>query len=260
MAPREDRVRITIDEGIADVRLTRADKHNGIDAAMFEAINDALDELEATIAADPDEVRVVVLSGEGPSFCAGLDFKSIASGDENAVDAFARGDGQVANHAQRVAYGWRQLPVPVIAALRGAVLGGGFQIALGADIRIAAPDTKMSVMEIKYGLIPDMSLSQTLPRLVRDDVARELTYTARIVEADEASALGLVTEIDEDPLGRATELAGEIASKPPAAVRSAKRLLTEAPGLSPEDGLALEAELQRALIGASEFAASVSDR
>jgi enoyl-CoA hydratase/carnithine racemase len=203
---------------------------------------------------------VVVLSGEGPSFCAGLDFKSFASGDTSPGDGFARAEGRAANFAQRTAYGWRTLPVPVIAALRGAVLGGGCQIALGADIRIAGPDTKLSVMEIQYGLIPDMSLSQTLPRLVRDDVARELTYTGRTVEAEEALALGLVTRIADDPLAAANELAAEIAAKSPQAIRSAKRLLEEAHGASAEEGLALEEELQRALIDASQLAGTVSDR
>jgi enoyl-CoA hydratase/carnithine racemase len=263
MAPREDRVTLEIsDAGIADVRLTRADKHNGLDWPMFEAINETLDELEAAITADPDSVRVVVLAGEGPSFCAGLDFKSFAGEDSGdlAGDGFERPDGRVANNAQRVAYGWRELPVPVIAVLQGAAYGGGCQIALAADVRIAAPDSKLSVMEISYGLIPDMSISQTLPRLVRDDVARELVYTGRIVEAAEALQLGLVTRISEEPLSAARELAAEIASKAPQAIRSAKRLLGDAWGATPQEGLALEGELQKALIDASRLAATVSDR
>jgi enoyl-CoA hydratase/carnithine racemase len=263
MAPREDRVTIEIsDAGIADVRLTRADKHNGLDWPMFEAINEAIDELEAAIAADPDSVRVVVLAGEGPSFCAGLDFKSFAGEDSGdlAGDGFERPEGQAANFAQRVAYGWRELPVPVIAVLRGASYGGGCQIALAADIRLAARDSKLSVMEIEYGLIPDMSITQTLPRLVGDDVARELVYTGQIVEAEEAFRLGLVTRVFDDPMEAARKLAAGIASKPPAAIRSAKRLLNDAWGASPEESLALESELQRALIDASQLAASVSDR
>ena len=256
MPERSDRVTVEVADGIADVRLTRADKHNGLDGAMFEALNEAIDEVGAD-----DEARVVVLSGDGPSFCAGLDFKSFTVGDGFDPDrGFSVGDGEIANHAQRVAYGWRQLEVPVIAALRGAVLGGGLQIALAADIRFAAPDTQMSVMEVRYGLIPDMSISQTLPRLVRDDIARELTYTGRIVEAAEAAELGLVTRLAEDPVVEARSLATQIAAARPEAIRSAKRLLSEAPGLSAAEGLALEAQLQRALIGASELAAPVSNR
>jgi enoyl-CoA hydratase/carnithine racemase len=149
-----------------------------------------------------------------------------------------------------VAYGWRELPVPVIAAVHGACLGGGLQIALGADVRIAAPDAQLSVMEIVHGLIPDMSITQTLPRLVRDDVARELVYTGRKVGAEEALELGLVTRIADDPRAAAHELAATIAERSPAAIRSAKRLLNEAPEFSPAEALELETELQRALIGA----------
>lgn len=247
-AERAERVTYDLADGVASVRMVRADKHNGLDWAMFEALGATIDEL----AAMGDELRCVVLAGEGPSFCAGLDFKSFTSGDEEIGDMFSRREGEDANFAQRVAYGWRSLPVPVIAALHGACYGGGCQIALAADIRIAAPDTKLSVMEIRYGLIPDMSISQTLPRLVGDDVARELTYTARVVEADEALTMGLLTRIDDAPVERATELAAEIASKPAAAVRSAKRLFTEAPALDAAEGLALEERLQRELLAAAE--------
>jgi enoyl-CoA hydratase/carnithine racemase len=242
----EDRVRIEVADGIADVRLTRADKHNGLDWQMFVSINEAVD-----MVGELDDVRAVVLSGDGPSFCAGLDIKSFAAGNGDlAGDGLERPAGQRANLAQRVAYGWRELPVPVIAALHGACLGGGLQIALGADVRIAAPDTQLSVMEIVHGLIPDMSITQTLPRLVRDDVARELVYTGRKVGAEEALELGLVTRIADDPRAAARELAQTIAERSPAAIRSAKRLLNEAPELSPAAALELETELQRALIGA----------
>jgi enoyl-CoA hydratase/carnithine racemase len=241
--PNPDRVRIEIEDGVADVRLTRADKHNGLDWPMFEALNEAVDEL-----AGADDARCVVLSGEGPSFCAGLDFKSFMAGDR-AGDGFARRDGEVANFAQRTTYGWRTLPVPVIAALRGACLGGGLQLALAADVRIAEPSTKMSVMEVRYGLVPDMGLSQTIVPLVRPDVARELAYTGRIVEAEEALALGLVTRLADDARAAARELAGEIAEKSPDAIRGIKRLAAEAWGKPPAEALALEAELQGRLIG-----------
>jgi enoyl-CoA hydratase/carnithine racemase len=240
-----ERVEIEVDAHVADVRMVRADKHNGLDWRMFVALNEAIDSLRADRS-----VRAVVLSGDGPSFCAGLDFASFLAGDGDlAGDGFARGQGEAANFAQRVAYGWRELPVPVVVAVQGACFGGGLQIALGADLRIAGPDARFSVMEIRYGLVPDMSLSQSLPRLVRDDVARELTYTGRIVEAPEAAELGLVTRIDDDATATARELAAKIASQSPDAIRRAKRLANETPKLSAADGLALEAELQRELLG-----------
>ncbi len=244
-----ERVRIETDAGVAVVRMVRADKHNGLDWRMFVALNEAIDELGAA-----GDLRAVVLTGEGPSFCAGLDIASFAAGDgELAGAGLERAAGEIANRAQRVAYGWRQLPVPVIAALQGACFGGGLQIALAADLRIAAPNTRLSVMEIEYGLIPDMSISQTLPRLVRDDVARELLYSGRIVEATEALELGLITRIEADAPAAAIALAAQIAQRSPQAIRSAKRLLNEAPGLPADAALALEAELQRELIGDLEM-------
>jgi enoyl-CoA hydratase/carnithine racemase len=240
-----ERVRVEIQDGIADVRLTRADKHNGLDWPMFVALNDAVDE----VAAAGDDVRVVVLGGEGPSFCAGLDFKSFMSGEGDlAGDGFARRDGEDANFAQRVTYGWRSLPVPVIAALRGACFGGGVQLALAADIRIAEPSTRMSVMEIRYGLVPDMGLSQVI-EVVRPDVARELAYTGRIVEADEALQLGLVTRLADDADAAARDLAVQIADRSPDAVRGVKRLAAEAWGKPPAEALRLEEETQRGLLG-----------
>jgi enoyl-CoA hydratase/carnithine racemase len=239
-----ERVRVTIEDGIADVRLVRGDKHNGLDWPMFVGINAALDEVEAA----GEEARVVVLSGEGPSFCAGLDFKSFMSGEGDlAGDGFARTEGD-ANFAQRVTYGWRALAIPVIAALRGACMGGGFQLALAADVRLAEPTTKMAIMEVRYGLVPDMGLSQSI-ELIRSDVARELAYTGRIVEADEALELGLVTRIVEDADAAARELAVEIASKSPDAIRGIKRLAAEAWGKPPAEAMQLEEDLQRSVIG-----------
>jgi enoyl-CoA hydratase/carnithine racemase len=239
-----DRLKIDRDGGLADVTLTRAEKHNGLDFEMFEALHAALDELGSD-----DSLRAVLLHGDGPSFCAGLDIKSFAGQDLSEV-MFARDGENHANFAQRAAYGWRQLPVPVIAALHGACYGGGAQLALAADIRIAAPDTKISIMEMKYGLIPDMGLSQVLPGLVRDDVARELIYTARVVESAEAAEIGLITRVSESSLDDARALAAEIATKPERAVRAAKRWMAEMPKLPEREGLALEEELQRAMITA----------
>jgi enoyl-CoA hydratase/carnithine racemase len=248
----EERVRVEVADHIADVCMVRGDKHNGLDKAMFEALVGAAEEVAGTPGA-----RVAVIHGDGPSFCAGLDFQSFLAAGVPVEDMLEREDGDVANFAQRTAYEWRRLQVPVIAALHGACFGGGFQIALAADIRIAAPDTRMSVMEMRYGLIPDMSLSQTLPRLVRDDVARELVYTGRTVEAAEALELGLLTRIEDDPLAAARELAEEIAAKSPDAIRAAKRALNEAHGAPAAEGLALEEELQRALLGSPNQIAAV---
>jgi enoyl-CoA hydratase/carnithine racemase len=247
-----ERVRIEVADHVAEVRMVRGDKHNGLDWRMFLALNEAVDALR-----EQHGVRVVVLCGDGPSFCAGLDFASFLGGDGDLTgDALERPNGELANRAQRVAFGWRQLPVPVIAAVHGACFGGGLQIALGADLRIAAPDTRVSVMEIRYGLVPDMSLWQTLPRLVRNDVARELAYTGRIVEAEEALALGLVTRVEADPVAVAQALAGEIAARSPDAIRRIKRLANLAP-MAPAEGLRLEEELQRELLGTPNQAAAV---
>ena len=252
-AAASERVSTVVDGGVATVTLTRPEKHNALDPAMFEAISAAIDAIGANSA-----VRCVVLHGEGPSFCSGLDFPSFMAEGGSPVDLFTHRDGEPANSAQRVAYGWRALPVPVIAAVHGACLGGGLQIALGADLRIGAPGTRMSVMESDYGLIPDMSITQTLAGLVRDDIARELIYTARIVEAEEASEIGLLTRIDGEPVVAATALAEEIASRSPDAIRGAKRLVAEGLGAPPEVGLALEEELQRGIIGKPNQIAAVT--
>ena len=249
-----DRVRTTIRDGIADVRLNRPEKMNALDPAMFEALIEAGREL----AADRS-VRAVVLSGEGRCFCSGLDFTSFmamtdgpkaAEGAPTTADELLGSSGESpANRAQSPAWVWRELPVPVIAAVHGPAFGGGLQIALGADIRIVAPDARLSVMEIKWGLIPDMSGTQTLRHLVRQDVAKELTFTGRIVSGREALEIGLATQVSDTPLEVALEMAREIASKSPDALRAAKELLNAAPLLDVAEGLELEARLQRSLIG-----------
>ena len=258
MAVQSINERITIetdDRGVADVRLARSDKMNALDPAMFGALVEASDQL-----AKDTSVRVVVLSGEGRSFCAGLDFASFtAMSEDNRGERPAITDPiehRITHHAQQAVYGWTELPVPVIAAL-GHALGGGIQLALGADIRIAAPDTKMSVLEIRWGLIPDMTGTQSLINLVGLDVAKELTFTGRMVGAEEALALGLVTHIAEDPRADALEMASEIASKSPHAVRAAKRLLNQAAKVSTADGFALERQEIGQLIGSPNQAESV---
>lgn len=240
-----DRVTLDVQGGVADVRLNRPDKLNGLDAEMFAALNG----LGERIAAAPG-VRSVVLSGAGRSFCAGLDFLSfMAGGDLPTVDLLSRPEGSAANLAQRAAAVFLEMPMPVIAALHGHVYGGGLQIALAADIRFAHPDAKLSVMEIKWGLIPDMTGSQTLRRLVRLDIAKELTYTGRTVDGREAHALGLVTHVSETPYEDAMALAREIAGKSPDAIRGAKELLDRSALVSYEEGLLLEETIQRRIIG-----------
>jgi enoyl-CoA hydratase/carnithine racemase len=242
-----DRVVCTIADGVADVRLNRPDKLNALDMAMFTA----LAETAATVAETPG-VRAVVLSGAGRSFCAGLDlsaFSAMAQGERwrPADDPTALGaDGR--SLGQRTVLAWHDLPVPVIAALRGHALGGGLQLALGADIRIASPDTVLSVYEINWGLTPDMAGTQLLPRLVGPDVAAELTWTARLVDAAEADRIGLVTRVVDDPLAAAHELAARIAGANPEAVQTAKRLLEQAHGPM-EDGLAAERAAMGKIMG-----------
>jgi len=237
-----------IDQGVALVSLNRPDKLNALDAELMQDLVDAA----ARLQQDP-AVRAVVLHGEGRAFCAGLDFESFAAmlqpGGKLPFDAFGRVPDNPANLVQRTGYDWKRLSVPVIAALHGHVYGGGLQIALGADIRYAAPDTRMSVMEIKWGLIPDMSGSQTLRDLVPLDVAKELTWTGRVVDAQEAAQLGLVTRVMDDPLAAATEAARNIAGKSPHAIRAGKLLLNEAWHGTDNAGLELEAELQKGLLG-----------
>jgi enoyl-CoA hydratase/carnithine racemase len=245
-----DLVTIEVSAGIADVRLNRPEKYNALSGEMFQAIIEAGQSL-----AGARDVRAVVLSGNGRGFCAGLDMESFqgmagagqgsGGGTGSLLD---QGDGPE-NRAQRPAYVWKTLPVPVIAAIHGVAFGGGCQIALGADIRFAAPDAKLSVMEIKWGLIPDMSLTQTLRDLVPLDVAKELTFSGRVLSGTEAQALGLVTHVTDDPLAAAMSLAQEIAGKSPDAVRAGKKLLEETWHADARTGLELEAELQRGLIG-----------
>ncbi len=243
---------VTIDTrgGIADVRLNRPEKYNALSRDMFQAIIEAGEHL-----AEAKDVRAVVLSGNGRGFCAGLDmasFQGMAETEEGrkgaAESLLSLTDGPE-NTAQRPAYIWKTLPVPVIAAIHGVAYGGGCQIALGADIRFAAVDAKLSVMEIKWGLIPDMSLTQTLRDVVPLDVAKELAFSGRILSGTEAREIGLVTHVVDDPLAAAMKLAEDIAQKSPDAVRACKRLFEESWHADARTGLELEARLQTELIG-----------
>jgi enoyl-CoA hydratase/carnithine racemase len=250
----KDRVSIELRDGVADVRLIRADKMNALDPAMFEGIIEAGAEL-----ARMKGLRAVVLSGEGKAFCAGLDMASFAGmkdrgsdkdpgGVPGARDLTARTHG-IANRPQQCAWLWRALPVPVIAAVHGVAFGGGFQIALGADMRYATADARFSVMEIKWGLVPDLAGTQLMRHLVREDIVRELTYTGRVFNGGEALAMGFVTRVMADPHAAAMETAREIASKSPDAVRAAKRLFNAAVTADPAAGLMAESVEQQRLIG-----------
>ncbi|THH37326.1 crotonase/enoyl-CoA hydratase family protein [Aliishimia ponticola] len=242
-----DRVQITYDAHIAHVRLTRTDKMNAVDQKMIDSIIAAGQEVAAS------DARVCVISGEGKAFCAGIDISGLGAmaGQDPAalLEPRTHGDGTT-NQWQEVAMIWTRVPIPVIAALHGPVYGAGCQLALGADIRIAGPDMRMAVMEMKWGIVPDMGGMVLLPKLVRSDVIRRMTYTADPVGADQALAWGLVTETAEDPLAAAMELARTITQKSPSGIRTAKRLIDYAEsGADPSDILMAESREQAALIG-----------
>jgi enoyl-CoA hydratase/carnithine racemase len=246
-----DRVTITIDGGVADVRLNRPDKLNAVDVGMFKALGEAGE----TLKHDPS-VRAVVLSGEGRGFCSGLDFSSFQAmagdngqgGDGGLGDVGSR-SGRITNAGQQAAYVWTELPQPVIAAVHGPAMGAGIQIALACDIRIVAPDAKLSVLEIRWGLVPDMTGTQMLPRLVGLDVAKELALTGRIVSGAEAVQLGLATRLADDPRTAAMELAREIASKNPYATRGIKALINMAGQTPLADAFKAEERTMVSLIG-----------
>ena len=238
------RVSVEYKDHIAHVTLTRGDKMNALDDAMVKAIIAAGQEVAAS------DARAVVLSGEGKSFCAGLDLMSFAQMGKVDPEAWLmERSHEDANEMQEVAMVWRRVPVPVIAALQGAAYGGGLQLALGADIRIAAQDAKLSVMEMKWGIVPDMGGMVLLPRLLRSDILRRLTYTAETVAAAQALDWGLVTELAVDPLARAQELAGMIAGKSPSAIRAAKGLIDRAEAEDRAAVLLAESGAQVKLIG-----------
>jgi enoyl-CoA hydratase/carnithine racemase len=250
----DDRVRIAIEDGVADVRLSRADKMNALDEAMFEALVAAGDRLKSDKG-----VRAVVLSGEGRAFCAGLDMGSFgrmaegggrepASPRDRNAGLGARTHGP-ANRAQYACWVWRELPVPVIAAVHGVAFGGGLQVALGADMRYVAADARLSVMEIRWGLVPDMAGTQLMRHLAREDVVRELTYTGRIFSGEEALRLGFATRVCDDPRAEALATAHDIAGKSPDAIRAAKRILNAAVVVDAEAGLTMESVEQGRLIG-----------
>jgi enoyl-CoA hydratase/carnithine racemase len=252
----EERITISIDGGIADVRMNRPDKMNALDTAQFKAMHAAAEQL----AADPS-VRVVVLSGEGRAFCAGLDFsgfESMAGNGDGASQLGDTEDGRITHYAQQAVYGFSELRVPVIAAITGVALGAGIQLAMGADIRFIAPDAKMSVLEIRWGIVPDMTGTRRLSELVGVDVAKELVWTGRMVEGPEAVQLGLATHVSDDPHAAAMKLAKEIASKSPHAIQAGKRLVNAAGQLDDAAGFAAERAEIGALIGTPNQLESIS--
>ena len=248
-----DRVVVTVNEHVAEVMLNRPDKFNALDLDMFHALDAALRKLK-----DAPGVRAVVLHGSGENFCAGIDLDVFRHGSEEAMRTLLSpvGDTQ-STLAQWVAYGWRKLPMPVICALRGIAYGGGFQIAMGADLRYATPDVKMSIMEAKWGLIPDMAISATLRHLVPPDRVKELAFSADVFGAEEGLRLGTITRVEEDALGAARRMAAAIAARSPDAVRGVKRLVNEAWNASEADGLQLEAQIQVELLRSPNQAEAV---
>lgn len=249
MTTTEDRITVSIDNGVADVRLVRVDKMNALDDAMFSALIETGERLKADAS-----VRAVVISGEGRAFCAGLDmgnFGKMASGERSGEGRLVTDDRTPggSNRAQHAVMVWREIPVPVIAAIHGVAFGGGFQLTLGADIRYVTADTRMSVMEIKWGLVPDMAGLVLMRLLARDDVVRELTYTGRQFTGEEAVQYGFATRVVADPRAEALALAADIASKNPHAIRANKRLFEVAAKGDQHATLKAESVEQTALIG-----------
>jgi len=238
---------------VRHVTLNRPDKHNAVNLEMFEALGDTGERLGADRS-----IRAVVLSGAGEHFCSGIDTSMFAE-DASGIDAALMRPGAAtpANFFQRAAYVWRQLPVPVICAIRGVAFGAGFQIAMGADLRYAAPDSRLSIMEIKWGLIPDLAISTTLRDILPVDKAKELTWTGCIVAASQALELGLLTAVHDDPVAAALEMADELSARSPGAIRAAKTLFNRAWKMGDAQALALEAELQSGILGSANQAEAV---
>lgn len=240
----EQRVKVKMDRGIARVALARPEKKNALDLPMFQGLSETARNLRGQA-----DLRVVVLEGEGTAFCAGLDVSNFMADPGVIRSLLEKKDGEMANLAQQVAWEWRSLPVPVISALHGEVFGGGLQIALGTDIRVVAPDARLSVMEIQWGIIPDMAGSRFLQEVVAFDVALELALTGRIVSGEEAVRIGLATRSVDEPIAGALELASAIAGRSPDAVRAIKFLFHQAGRLNDREGLDLETRLQMSLLG-----------
>ncbi|WP_372656658.1 crotonase/enoyl-CoA hydratase family protein [Hydrogenophaga sp.] len=244
----EERVRVEVRaDGVACVTLVRTDKSNALDGAMFDALIAAGERLR-----NERGVRAVVLAGEGKGFCAGIDMQVLADMKDGSIagtrDLVARTHG-LSNRFQYAAWIWRELPMPVIAAVHGFALGGGLELALGADMRYATPDARLSIMEVNWGLVPDMGGTVRFYDLMRDDVVRELAFTGRVFPAAEALSYGLVTRVDADPHALAWATAREIAERSPDAVRALKRLFAGQSSRAAAAGLLAETVEQQALLG-----------
>ena len=243
-----DRVTCTIVDGVADVRMNRPEKMNALDASMFDALVETGESLKEATG-----LRAVVLSGEGRAFCAGLDFSGFqAMAETSGLGGMGRvGDTneRITHRGQQACWVWQELSVPVIAAVHGHALGGGCQIALGADLRFVAPDAKLSVLEIRWGLIPDMTGTYLLTRLIGLEAAKDLTFSGRMVSGEEALAMGLASRVCADPRAEALAYAAELAAKNPEAVRRAKALLNASLAASPAEQFAAERSNIAALIG-----------
>ena len=267
----DERVTISVVDGIADVKMNRADKRNALDNAMFTSLSAAGEYLKKL-----DGLRVVVLSGDGASFCAGLDFSSFAqmaeagakanatdnnadkkTGEKSDMNAGTMVDGRITHMAQQVCWVWQEVPVPVIAAVHGHALGGGIQIALGADIRIVHPETQLSVREVHWGLIPDMTGTLMLSRLVRPDIVKNLVFTARVFCGHEAHEMGIATQLSQNVHADAMTMAREIAGRSPEAVRGAKKLINLLANSGAAEQFAAERETIGKLIGSANQAEAV---
>jgi enoyl-CoA hydratase/carnithine racemase len=248
-----DRISIEIEDQIAFVTLSRKEKLNALDMPMFEAIIKAAKKLKKD-----KHIRAIILSGDGTAFCSGLDVKSMFKNPISAVKLLVKPGTKISNVAQDVSYLWRDVPVPVIAVTHGKCWGGGFQIALGADFRYTTPDCEFSIMESKWGLIPDMGGTITLRELANIDIIKELTMTARIFKGKEAKSLGLVTHVYDDPMAEAIKFAEEIKSRSPDAIASTKLLFNKTWLTTIKQALNWETKLQKRLIGRHNQRAAIS--
>lgn len=233
------RVLVEIEGAVAHVSLNRPDKLNGVDLEMLTELVAAAKSLRRN-----REIRAVILRGNGDAFCAGLDFASALKGPARIVRSFVPSPLRGTNLFQRAHWVWRELPVPVIAVTHGRCYGAGLQLALAADFRYSTPDCEWSVLEAKWGLVPDMTGTVPLSELVAADVAKRLTMTGEIISGTRAKELGLVSEVSDDPLAAALEFVDVLATRSPDSVAAAKRLLNETRRSRPRRAFRIERKLQ----------------
>lgn len=245
-------IEISVSNHVAHLQLNRPEAHNAIDGPVMNGLLGF-----ARKMMDPGEVRVIVISGKGKSFCAGLDmssFAEMASGDlnpdrEDVTEAMADLSPAGANRAQQIGWLWQEVPVPVICAIQGVALGGGLNLALGADIRLVHPQASLGLVEINWGLLPDMSATQSLRRLTSLDRAKELAMTGRRFSGTQALEYGLATEVTSNPVEDALAMAAAITRRNPDAIRAIKRVLNASALVSVAQGLAEEAAASQTILG-----------